>query len=213
MTTLTRTRRATPVWLIPTGLILLSLIPSLAGSVRLGELASSATIDESNARFFDSPVPVLTHIVSVIVYCLLGAFQFVTWRRRRAWHRMAGRILIPAGLLSALSGLWMTVFYELPSTDGPALVVIRLVFGIAMVAAILLGIRSIRRREFLTHGAWMTRAYALGVAAGTQAIVLTAASLMVDTTHPDVKAPLMALSWIINIVVAEWVIRRRSQRR
>ena len=210
MTTLTRTRRATPIWLVPTGLILLSLIPSLAGSVRLGELASSTTIDAGNARFFDSPIPVITHIVSVVVYSLLGAFQFVTWRRRRRWHRVAGRILIPAGLLAALSGLWMTLFYELPSTDGPALVVIRLVFGVAMVTAIVLGIRSIRRREFITHGAWMTRAYALGAAAGTQAIVLTAASLLVDTTHPDIKAPLMALSWIINVVVAEWVIRRRA---
>src|SRR5438046_8541712 len=90
-------------WLPPVGLIVLSLIPVLAGAVRLTELVSSPEITATNARFVASPFPVTVHIVSVTVYSLLGALQFVPSLRRRrpSWHRIAGRILVPAGLLVA----------------------------------------------------------------------------------------------------------------
>ena len=66
-------RRAPAPWLAPTGLILLSLIPIVAGAARLTELTGGAEITPRNARFFESPIPVVTHIVSVTVYsvCLL----------------------------------------------------------------------------------------------------------------------------------------------
>ena len=71
------------------------------------------------------------------MFLLLGALQFAPSLRRRRWHRRAGRIVAPAGLLSALSALWMTLFYAMPSAvTGPGLVVMRLVLGTAMAAAI-----------------------------------------------------------------------------
>ncbi|HSP53402.1 MAG TPA: DUF2306 domain-containing protein [Cryobacterium sp.] len=200
-------------WLAPTGLILLSLIPVLAGAVRLTELTGGAVATPQNARFLDSPAPVVTHIVSVTVYSLLGAFQFVpALRRRRAgWHRLAGRILIPAGLLAALSGMWMAAFYPHPAGDGAILVVLRLVFGAAMVASIGLGIRGIVRRDFTRHSAWMTRAYAIGVGAGTQALVLIPHSIFFDSTDELSRAVFMGAAWVINLAAAEYVIRRRAR--
>jgi hypothetical protein len=55
----------------------------------------------------------MVHIVSVTVYSLLGALQVVPSLRRGrpSWHRIAGRILVPAGVLVAVSGLWMRAFY------------------------------------------------------------------------------------------------------
>jgi hypothetical protein len=127
-------------WPVPAGLILLSLFPLLQGSLRLAELAGDGAVTSANERFFTSPAPVVVHIVAVTVYCLLGAFQFVpALRTRRGWHRRAGRILIPAGLLAALSGLWMAAFYVLPPSDGELLLAIRLVVGTAMAASIVLG--------------------------------------------------------------------------
>jgi Predicted membrane protein (DUF2306) len=101
---------------VPAGLVVLSIIPILAGAARLNELVGGAEITAKNARFFASPIPVVVHIVSVSVYSVLGALQFVPSlrRARRSWHRIAGRILVPAGVLAALSGLWMTVFYPRP---------------------------------------------------------------------------------------------------
>jgi len=204
-------RKSRAQWLAPTGLILLSLIPILAGAARLTELTGGHISTPQNARFLDSPVPVVTHIVTVTLFSLLGAFQFVPTMRRRTggWHRVVGRVLIPAGLLAALSGLWMTVFYPHPPGDGTLLVVIRLVFGTAMVASIILGVRKIIRRDFVRHGEWMTRAYAIGVGAGTQAIVLIPGSIIFGSTNELPRAVFMGAAWVINLAVAEYVIRRR----
>jgi hypothetical protein len=196
-------------WPVPTALILLSVIPVLAGAARLTELTGGAAVTAQNARFFASPIPVVVHIVSVTVYSLLGAFQFVPGLRgRRGWHRFAGSILIPAGLLAAVSGLWMSAFYALP--DGTADVPIRLFFGSAMLVSLFLGIVAVRRRDFVRHGAWMTRAYAIGVGAGTQAFVISGWLLVVGMPGELGRALLMALAWVINLAVAELVIRRRT---
>jgi hypothetical protein len=198
-------------WLVPAGLIFLSLIPVIAGAARLTELTGGGAVTERNARFFDSPVPVVVHIVSVTVYSLLGAFQFVPSlrERKRRWHRIAGRILLPAGLLAALSGLWMTVFYTLPPTDGPLLLVVRLVFGAAMAASLLLGLRAVLRRDFRQHGAWMTRAYAIGLGAGPQALILIVPELLSTPPGTTMRALLMGAAWVINLAVAEYCFRKR----
>jgi hypothetical protein len=154
------------------------------------------------------------HIVSVTIYSLLGAFQFVPALRRRrgGWHRIAGRILIPAGLLAALSGIWMASFYSHPPGDGVFLLLLRLFFGSAMVVSIVLGIRAIVRRNFVLHSAWMTRAYAIGVGAGTQAIVLIPGSIIFGPAHELSRTVLMGAAWLINLAMAEYVIRRRARR-
>lgn len=211
-TTLAPVRRRAPVWLVPTGLILLSLIPVLAAAARLTELTGSPVETPQNSRFLGSPIPVVTHIVSVTVFSLLGAFQFVPALRRRrgGWHRIAGRILIPAGLLTAHSGVWMAVLYPHPPGDGDALLALRLVFGTAMIACLALGIRAIRRRDFVDHSSWMTRAYAIGVGAGTQAIVLISESVLFGAMSETPRTIFMGAAWVINLVVAEIVIRRRA---
>jgi hypothetical protein len=200
-------------WLVPTALIVLSLIPILGGTLRLSELTGGADITPKNERFFASPIPVVVHIVGVTLYSLLGAFQFVPALRRgrRGWHRISGRILVPAGLLVALSGLWMALFYALPPSDGVILLILRLIFGSAMLVSIVLGLLAIRRRDFVRHSAWMTRAYAIALGAGTQALILIVPELL--SSPPDVtsRAVLMGAAWMINLAVAEYVIRRRSR--
>jgi len=201
-------------WLIPAALIILSFIPVVAGGVRMAELSSGAPITPDNARFFAAPVPVLVHIVSVSVYAVLGAFQFAPGLRRRriGWHRAAGRLLVPLGLAAALSGLWMTVFYPRPADVGDLVTAFRLVFGTAMAASIVLGFAAIRRRDIARHRAWMIRGYAIGLGAGTQAFTQLPWILAVGPLDKSSKAMLMLAGWLINIAVAEWVIRRQQPR-
>ena len=198
-------------WLIPAGLLLLSVIPLVFGAVRLHQLATGAEITSANARFFAAPMPVVVHILSSAVFAVLGAFQFVTGDRRRwlAWHRAAGWVSLVTGLLTGLSGVWMTLFY--PHTD-VLLMGLRLAAGSGMVLSIGLGLTTIRRRDILGHQAWMMRAYALGMGAGTQVLTGIVESLVV--AHPDAlsKAVSMGAAWLINLIVAEWLIRRRSRR-
>ena len=151
-------------WLVPAGLILLSAIPLAAGTFRLTQLAGGAEITPANARFFASPLPVVLHIVGVAVYVILGAFQFVPSLRSGAtgWHRVAGRIVIPCGLLVALSGLWMTLFYPWPEGDGAMLYGLRLLFGSAMLVSIRPRLRRDPATGLCPARDWMLRGYAIG---------------------------------------------------
>jgi len=201
-------------WLVPTALIALSLVPAVAGTVRLTQLAGGAAVTPENARFFASPAPVSIHILSVIVYSILGAFQFSPGfrRRRRRWHRAAGKIVTTCGLLAALSGLWMTLFYPWPAGDGQLVYLERLVAGTAMVASVVLAVNAIRRRDFKSHGEWMIRAYALGLGAGTQVLTHLPWFMLADGKPGEgPRAVMMGAGWAINVVFAEWIIRRRPR--
>jgi hypothetical protein len=234
-------------WLAPTGLILLSAVPVLAGAFRITQLSTGATVTPDNARFFADPVPVVVHIVTVTVFCVGGAFQFLAHARgsgagrrpgvasrsgvasrpglapgvaprprpglalrRPAWHRVNGRVLVPAGLGAALSGLWLTVFYPRPDDVGDLVTVFRLVFGTAMAASIVIGLVAVRRRDFVRHQTWMVRGYAIGIGAGTQAFTHVAVMATGSPITTTSKAYAMLAGWLINLAVAEYVIRRPS---
>jgi uncharacterized membrane protein len=161
-------------WPVPLALVVLSLIPVIAGSLRLVGIAGGPQLLPTNPRIDASPAPVVVHVFAAVLYAFLGAFQFPARLRRRHpdWHRRSGRILVGAGLLVAGSGLWMTLSYA-GAPGGDLLWGIRLVVGSAMAAFIVLGFTAIRRREAVSLGS----------------------------------------GWVINAVVAEWVIRRPSVRR
>src|SRR5688572_17987771 len=91
-----RTTSTIADWLVPAALIVLSFIPFAAGAVRVVGLAGGTEITPENARFFAVPLPVVLHILSASLFCILGAFQFSRGfrRRRPGWHRVAGRLLV-----------------------------------------------------------------------------------------------------------------------
>lgn len=209
----TRGRSRIPVGLIPVGLILISLIPIITGSLRLTQLGGGPEIMPEAARFTGFPLPVILHIVGGILFSVVGAFQFLPGLRRgrNSWHKVAGRVLVPAGFVLALSGLWMASFSDLPAGDGLALRVVRLAFGTYMIVSLVLAVRAIVQRRFAVHGAWMTRAYALGIAAGTQAFFLIPVSLTLGSSHETGRVVAMAAAWLANLAVAEFVIWRRRR--
>lgn len=201
-------------WLIPVGLIMLSAIPLISGALHMVELATGAEIIPNYERPSVSPLPAILHVISVTLYSILGAFQFVPgFRRRRPdWHRIAGRILIPSGLIAALSGLWMTHFYPFPDNDGEIVYGLRLVFGSAMFLSIVLGVAAIRRWDIVQHRAWMIRGYAIGLGAGTQTLTQLPWVLIFGMPGELPRALLMGASWMINLAVAEWIIRKQLTR-
>jgi hypothetical protein len=142
---------------------------------------------------------------------VLGAFQFVpSFRRRKpGWHRRVGRLLVGSGLVAALSGLWMAQFYRLPEHDGALLYVFRLLFGSLMAVSMVLGLVAIRRRQVARHRAWMMRGYALGLGAGTQVLTLGIGEIAFGPPGQVSRAVLMGAAWVINLALAEWIIRRR----
>ena len=211
----TPARRRSGEWLVIVGLLFLSFIPIAGGARRLNQLGGGAQVTPENARFFTSPPPVIVHIVGATLFALLGAFQFAASLRRRwpGWHRWAGRLLVLSGLLVGFSGLWMVLFYVHPVGDGPFLSAQRLLFGSGMIVSIVLAYVAIRRGNVKQHRAWMMRGYAIGLGAGTQALVLMVGEMVAGKPDELSRALLMGLAWVINLAVAEWVIRRRPAHR
>jgi uncharacterized membrane protein len=205
-------RTGSAEWLVPAALLMLSAIPLISGALRLTQMAGGPDIMPANPRFLASPLPVVLHIVSVSVYSILGAFQFANGfrRRRPGWHRAAGRLLVPTGQLVGLSALWMTLFYPRADDTGDLLYAFRLLFGSGMILSITLGFAAIRRRDIISHRAWMMRGYAIGLGAGSQVLTLLIGELLAGPPVGLSHALLMGAGWAINLAVAEWVIRKRT---
>lgn len=199
-------------WPIAAGLLALCFIPVTAGVIRLLSLAAGGPETLANARFFANPLPVQLHIVCASLFCTVGAFQF--WpgfsSRFARWHRMAGRLLAPADIVAGLSGLWMNQFYPYGPNDGLLLYFFRLLFGACMVLAMILGVAAIVRRDLARHRAWMMRAYAIGLGAGTQAATQLPWILLIGVPSALPRALLMGAGWVLNLAVAEWLIRRQT---
>ena len=159
-----------------------------------------------------SPLPVFVHVLSAVPYAVLGAFQFSTGLRRRhpRWHRTTGKAVVALGLLVALSGMWMTLFYARQPGTGELSFLFRLAFGSALAACIVLGFSAIRRGDVPTHQAWMTRAYAIALSAGTQTLTLAVGPALFG---PGVLTKDLSLgaAWLVNLAVAEILIHRYAR--
>lgn len=199
---------------VPAALLGLGAIPVVIGSIRLVELVGGPELIPTDPRFAASPVPVVVHVVSAIPYLVLGAFQFSARirRRHRAWHRRAGRALVVLGLAAALSAIWMTLFFPFKEGTGVLLFVFRLLAGTGMAYGLVAGVRYARRRQIRLHRAWMARAYALGLGAGTQASTVGFGEALFGSgvVRTDL---MMGFAWALNLAVAEWFIRRPVVRR
>lgn len=195
-------------------LLFLSLVPGIAGGVRIFNLLTGVGFTVENQRFFNDPIPVLIHIVAVIFFSFLGVFQFAPGFRKKylVWHRISGRILVFMGLLSAVSGLWLTLVYPRVPTDGDWLFGIRMVVGIWMTICLLVAFVFVRKKKITEHSHWMTRGYAIGMGAGTQVFTHLPWFLLVGGDPAGIPRDLMmGAGWLINFLFAEWIIRKNER--
>jgi uncharacterized membrane protein len=198
-------------WAILIGLLLLSLVPCLGGVVRISELLFGFEIMPANPRVLKAPIPVIIHLAGAVPFCVLGILQFLPSVRSAypRLHRVSGRLIIIAGVLAALSGLWMTHFYAFPrELQGPLLYAVRLLVGFYMIGALYLGVASIIKRDIRSHGAWMLRAYALGQGAGTQTLIGISWMIAFGEAVGLTRDVLMAFAWVFNLAIVEVVILR-----
>src|SRR6187402_3482002 len=106
----------------------------------------------------------------------------------------------------------MALFYPRQPGTGELARVFRLAFGTGMAAGIVLAFAAIRRGDVARHRAWMTRAYALALGAGTQVFTQGIGEAAFGTSELTTDLTLGA-GWGINLAVAEFVIRRHQSRR
>ncbi|MDA2809959.1 DUF2306 domain-containing protein [Nocardiopsis sp. RSe5-2] len=160
------------------------------------------------------------HIFTALIALVLGPLQFApAIRARRGLHRAIGRWYLFAGVLpSGVSGIPVALL-----ADDPVTRVGLLIPSVGWLVTGGLALAAARRRDFAAHAAWMTRNYALTFLAVTSRVVvpllLLAQLPLRDSVYGgsmealiDASIPIgQWLGWIINLVIAEVLIRRRPR--
>lgn len=193
-----------------------SFVPTFAGLFRVAELAGGTEILPENPRAITAPLPIILHILGSFVFCLFGALQFAPGVRRHfpGLHRRMGRLITAAGCMSALTGLWMTLFFVFPQElQGPLLYWVRIVLSLSMFGLILSAVIAIRSRNVEEHSAAMIRAYAIGQGASTQAVFGISVMILfgIELMGPP-RDFLMVAAWGLNLLIAEALIARQKRR-
>jgi uncharacterized membrane protein YozB (DUF420 family) len=179
-------------------------------------------VDRSASRI-DEPTDLMwallvVHVPSAATAMILGVLQLVPRiRAHRRVHRVIGRTFLALGTVAFVAtGVPLAV--GTPNGDLTR-------FGVLVPALLwpvlaVLGWRAIRRRDVVRHREWMLRLYALTFFAITARMVtplllLAQAPVMQSRYGGDVPAAVEAsipygqwLGWILDLAVAELVIRR-----
>jgi uncharacterized membrane protein len=178
------------------------------------------SFDSDNSRI-DVPgglhfAVLVVHVLTAAVALALGPLQFVPRvRAHKRVHRSIGGTyllggVLPAALTAVPVALW----------SGNLLTQVGLVTAAVLwLVTGTLAYRAARRRDFAAHRAWMMRNYALTFLAVTARILVPLVLLAqtpfggADAGSIGERAPAMipvgqTLGWIVNLVVAEILIRR-----
>ncbi|GAA4974969.1 DUF2306 domain-containing protein [Actinoplanes utahensis] len=163
----------------------------------------------------------VAHVLTAAVALILGPLQFMpAVRAHRRRHRLIGRVYLLGGVLpAAVTALPVAVWSVSPLT--------RISLTLAAVLWLVtagLAVRAARRHDITAHREWMMRNYALTFLAVTARLVVPVILLLRVTIADDSPASIaetattlipigQTAGWIINLAVAEALIRRGTLRR
>lgn len=147
------------------------------------------------------------HVSIAPIALILGIFQFFSGVRDR-WpriHRAGGWIYVTSVAVSGVAGLLIAPFVPGGWVSG-------LGFGLLSVFWLVTTGQAVfhaRKRDFVRHRRWMTRSYALTLAAVTLRIYLPL--FFLNDFDYDAAAPWLAwLCWVPNIIAAEILVRQAA---
>ena len=193
-------------------LLLATAIPIVMAALTMYQIPTGQ-LQGVSIKFAAVPWSLFVHSLGGVLFGLLGPVQFagVLQRRFGRLHRLTGRVFVAAGLVLALSSLRLLVEFPAPSTW--ILTAARLAAGAGLAAALITALMAVRRRDIPRHRAWMIRAYAIGMGAATISFIMLPIFLITGKAVEGYASDLLfVLSWVINLSIAEWVIRRAATR-
>ncbi len=190
-----------------------------------------ATLDPAQARL---PIPagypwyypmLVAHIAFGSVALLTATLQIWPWLRRHhpAVHRWSGRIYVFGGALPA--GLTVLTITPL-GVWGPNQQVANTMLALLWLATTIFGYRATRARRYAEHREWMIRSFALAFSIVANRVwsvicILVFAPEVMTADAPPVDSAQLAqaigvatwLSWVVNLLIAEWWLHRTRHRR
>ena len=185
-----------------------TFIPVMMAAIRVVQIPLGA-LPEDSLRLATVPVAYFFHSLAGVLFGVLGPLQFVHALRCRfgVLHRLSGRVFVLAGVVLALSGLRLLLQVESIATG--LLDSARGVFGLALIAALMLGVAAARVNDTSRHRTWMIRAYTIGIGTGTASLVMFPIYLISGEPVTGLATDVVVVGmWLLNIALGEWVIRR-----
>jgi uncharacterized membrane protein len=173
-------------------------------SARYFTLNPEVYFDRQRAVYEALTVVLLVHIGAMIVAALAGPLQFLraVRTRRPRLHRITGRLYLAGATVGALAGLYLAPF----SASGWISALGFTLLGLGVLATTGRAFWLIVHGRVQAHREWMTRSYALILAAVT--LRLYTPFLEAALGEQAGYALVAWLCWVPNLLVAEWLIRR-----
>ncbi|MFC9558994.1 DUF2306 domain-containing protein [Agromyces sp. NPDC056965] len=211
--------RAGWTWLLLSSLAIAvyAVVPYLTASLAALSEDGVGLASNYDGRPWFVQLAFMVHVVAGGVALVVGPLQF--WRGLRSRHprvhRWTGRAYLVAVLIAGVAALVMAPFNSAGFVG---------FFGFGALAVLwiatgLRAYRAIRAGDVASHRAWMMRNFALtyaavtlrlwiGVLLGVQA--LPGGEFEFEAAFENAYAAVPFLCWIPNLIVAEWLIRRRG---
>ena len=199
-------RTLAPIWSATWRLAIMLLIVEIAiVSALRYVIGTEAPPPPITANPFAHPFLVV-HVVAAMIALLVGPLQFVRRVRTRwpAFHRATGKLYVAAILVGSPCGFVLA----LGTTSGPLAAT-----GFATVAVLStvftwLGWRAAVNRQFAEHREWMLRSWAMTSAAITLRLYLPFAGVVLGLPFYTAYPVIAWLSWLTNLAIVEYWIRR-----
>jgi len=150
------------------------------------------------------------HIILGGLALMIGWSQFSTRFRKRQmnWHRQIGKIYVISALISGLSGLYIAFF----ATGGLISIVGFLSLAIIWLYTTGMAFRAIKKGNIRRHQELMIYSYAACFAAVTLRLWMPILIPLYAGEFIPAYRIVAWLSWVPNLIVAYFIVRRLSKR-
>jgi hypothetical protein len=152
------------------------------------------------------------HVFTSMLPLLAGFTQFAPWvlAKRPAIHRAMGRVYVfTVCFVTGPASLVMAFYANGGITSRIAFVILALLWLITTA----MGWRRVLHRDFAKHREWMIRSYALTLSAIALRAWKYGIVFVFEPPPMDVYRIVAWLGFVPNLLVAEWLIRRRRRKR
>lgn len=165
-------------------------------------------VDALAESFAARPWGIYPHAFFGMIAIAVGPFQFlpIAGMQRGAWHRTLGKLYVGAAMMTGATGLYMAAYAH----GGPVSEAGFAAMALTMLLTTGLAWKHAASRDFPAHRRWMIRSYAVLFSAVTLRLWLPVVVLAHGGDFTPAYRWLAWLSWVPNMLWAEWHVRRRA---
>jgi uncharacterized membrane protein len=169
-----------------------------------------ADLADFDGRFAENRGMTALHVIPGGILLILVPLQLSTAMRNRfaVVHRWNGRLLIAAGILAAITGLYFGTATPFGGIVETAVIVL---VGMWFLLLLLRAYRAIKGRDIDLHRRWMLRAIAAPIGVTVVRVVGPIADLALTPLGASARVAFvvsLCIGWTLTFAVTEWWLRR-----